>query len=318
MVNEIQYELWQECNSKCTYCSLGIENCHTPNEMKLQSLETTYNELSTTDKIYDVVGFIGGEFFQGQLNTPEIYEKFMNLMKLCNQKLLDNTIKNIWINATMTIGDQQDLWDCLDIFEQKQKLWVLTSYDTLGRFHTPKMLETWKKSINHLHTFYKDIKLNTTTIITDHFIDLYLNGDFDIQRFKQTYDTALFLKTPVKPDHLSKLNCAEINKILGPFFTTRKKFQQFLLKFKMKEGHTEFVNLFSNELKAQEVRKNYNNNNLRNISFIRDKETYEEKLICDENLKSIGILPCGHSSIYQSYVDSDACCICDKMLIDMI
>ena len=82
MGKELQFELWQECNSRCTYCSLGKENMFTSDEFKLQSLELAYNELSNSNTIYDVIGFIGGEFFQGQLNSPQIYNKFMDLMKL--------------------------------------------------------------------------------------------------------------------------------------------------------------------------------------------------------------------------------------------
>ena len=315
MGKELQFELWQECNSRCTYCSLGKENMFTPDEFKLQSLELAYNELSNSNVIYDVIGFIGGEFFQGQLNTPQIYNKFMDLMKLVNKKLNNNSIKELWLNATMTIGDQKDLWDTLDLFDDYSKIWILTSYDTLGRFHTPKMLETWENSLNKLHTKYPTIKLNTTSIITGNFIDMYLKDEFNINEFKEKYNTSLFLKTPVKPDHLSHLSKVELNKILGDFFPTQSKFKQFLLKYKLKEGKEEYDNLFSNDLKATEIRKNFNNNDLRNVTFIRDKKTYKETLDCDSSLKYINTLDCGHSGIYQSYVDTDGCSICDKILI---
>lgn len=315
MGKELQFELWQECNSRCTYCSLGKENMFTPDEFKLQSLELAYNELSNSNEIYDVIGFIGGEFFQGQLNSPQIYNKFMDLMKLVNKKLNDNSIKELWLNATMTIGDQKDLWDTLNLFDDYSKIWILTSYDTIGRFHTPKMLETWENSVNKLHVNYPTIKLNTTSIITGHFIDMYLKDEFNINEFKEKYNTSLFLKTPVKPDHLSHLSKLELNKILGDFFPTQSKFKQFLLKYKLKEGKEEYDNLFSNELKATEMRKNFNNNDLRNITFIRDKKTYKETLDCDSSLKYINTLDCGHSGIYQSYVDTDGCSICDKILI---
>ena len=53
------------------------------------------------------------------------------------------------------------------------------------------------------------------------------------------------------------------------------------------------------------------------VKFIRDKNTLEETIDCiDEHIDN---LPCGHSSIYQSYVDSDDCSICDKQqILDII
>lgn len=317
MVKEIQYELWQECNSRCTYCSLGLENRCTPIDKKLESLRTTYQELRKFTKgQYDTLGFIGGEFFQGQLSNPEVLVAFTELICMVNRLLNNGIIETFWLNATMNIGDQSDLWNTLDQIDQKSKVWVLTSFDTEGRFHTPKMLQTWIDSMKKLHEDYPEVRVNTTSIITGHFIDMYLEDLIDLSQFKSMYNTSLFLKTPVKPDHLCKKSQQEINQILGyEFFPTRDKFLQFLLKYKEKEGIEEFNNLFSNELKAEEVRKNYNEDNLRNVVFKRDKTSYEETLDCDPSIKMIDTLPCGHSCIYQSYSDCDGCSICDKQLI---
>ena len=74
---QIQYELWRECNCNCTYCTLGFDNHKTENELKLQSMQTAIDEMKNFEpNEHQTVGFIGGEFFQGQLNTPEIKSKF--------------------------------------------------------------------------------------------------------------------------------------------------------------------------------------------------------------------------------------------------
>jgi len=31
------------------------------------------------------------------------------------------------------------LFETLDLIEEKQNVWILTSYDTIGRFHSEKM-----------------------------------------------------------------------------------------------------------------------------------------------------------------------------------
>ena len=315
---QIQYELWRECNCKCTYCTLGIDNCLTSNELKLQSMQTAIDEMKQfKSNEHQTVGFIGGEFFQGQLNTPEIKSKFMELITEANNLLNNNIVKDLWLNASLLIGNQDDLYEAINLIDDKTKLWVLTSYDTIGRFHTSKMLDTWKYHMNKLHNDYPEVKLNTTSILTGDFIEKYLNDEFDIEDFKAKYHTNLFLKTTVKPGHLSHLTKQEINDKIGNFFPKQEKFQEVLFTYYSREGEDEYHKLFSNDLRADEVRKNFNDENKRNIKFIRDKNTLEETIDCiDEHIDN---LPCGHSSIYQSYVDSDDCSICDKQqILDII
>ncbi len=311
---QIQYELWRECNCNCTYCTLGFDNHKTENELKLQSMQTAIDEMKNFEpNEHQTVGFIGGEFFQGQLNTPEIKSKFMELIKVANDLLNNHIVKDLWLNASLLIGNQKDLYEAIDLIDDKTKLWILTSYDSIGRFHTPKMLETWQYHMKNIHNLYPEIKLNTTSILTGDFIEKYLNDNIDIKEFKATYHTNLFLKTTVKPGHLSHLSKQEINDKIGNFFPTQERFQEFLFTFYMREGAEEYHKLFSNDLRADEVRKNFNDENKRNIKFIRDKNTLEETIDCiDEHIDN---LSCGHSTIYQCYVDSDDCCICNKQEI---
>ena len=311
---QIQYELWRECNCNCTYCTLGFDNHKTENELKLQSMQTAIDEMKNFEPDeHQTVGFIGGEFFQGQLNTPEIKSKFMELIKVANDLLNNHIVKDLWLNASLLIGNQKDLYEAIDLIDDKTKLWILTSYDSIGRFRTPKMLETWQYHMKNIHNLYPEIKLNTTSILTGDFIEKYLNDNIDIKEFKATYHTNLFLKTTVKPGHLSHLSKQEINDKIGNFFPTQERFQEFLFTFYMREGAEEYHNLFSNDLRADEVRKNYNIDTKRNIKFIRDKQTLEETIdLIDEHIDN---LSCGHSTIYQCYIDSDDCCICNKQEI---
>lgn len=312
----LQYELWQECNNFCDYCTLGHNITKTPNKMKLQSLVTTLIELTKLKKgEVSTLGFIGGEFFQGQLCTPEIKAAFMSLIDYSNCMLIEEDIKELWLNATLTIGTQKDLYETIERIEQKDKLWILTSYDTIGRFHNARKLKNWEKHINLIHEKYPEIRINTTSILTGSFIQSYLRDEIDINAFEQKYDTTLFLKTPVKPDDKCNMTRAEINDEMGyDFFPTRSEFMQFLLKFKEKEGIGAYQKLFSNDLKAEELHKNFNDDKLRNVIF-RRPSNFNEELDCDKSLKEIEQLQCGHSNIYQCYVDHEGCAICDKEVV---
>lgn len=310
----LQYELWHECNNFCTYCTLGRANKSTPEELKLQSIKTTLEEIKTLKKgDVHTLGLIGGEFFQGQLSTPNVKQEFFNLIKLINTKLNDGDIECFWLNATMTKGDQKDLYDTLDLIDKKEKVWILTSYDSKGRFHNMDMFVTWVYHMNNLQELYPQIKRNTTMIVTGDFIKQYLQGDLSIELFSRLYDTSVFLKTPVKPDDMCDMTRQEINeKFKYEFFPREIDFMKFLVKYLEREGESNYLNLFSNDLKAEELHKNYNNEELRNVVFIRPKDYHET--INSEN-KEIESLPCGHSSIYQCFSDSDKCAICCKQLV---
>lgn len=312
----LQYELWQECNNFCDYCTLGKNNECTSDDMKLEAIHTAITELQALVKgEVSTVGFIGGEFFQGQLHSSIVKGAFMSLVSLVNQLLNDDIIEEVWFNATLTIGEQKDLYATLDMIDKKNRIWVLTSYDTIGRFHTATKLHTWKYHMLYLHKHYPDVRINTTSIITGNFIQSYMNDELDLNLFKHKYNTTLFLKTPVKPDDWCDISREEINNRLGyQFFPRKIDFLKFLLKYKEKEGEWAYKLLFSNDLKAEELHKNFNDEHLRNITFIRTHD-FKEDLDCDQSLKVIETLSCGHSNVYQCYVDSDDCAICDKIRV---
>jgi hypothetical protein len=312
MSKQLQYELWRECNCKCTFCTLGNDNLHTDEKLKLQSLQTAIDEIREFKPgEHEVLGFIGGDFFQGQLNTEAVYNKFMEMIDVSNDALNKKYIKKIWLNASLLIGDQKHLYETLDRIDDKANVWVLTSYDTFGRFHTEKMFETWEYHLAKLHAEYPEVSINTTSILTEAYINEYLDGKLKFKDFREKYHTTIFLKNPVKPTGLQHLENAEINKVLGPFFPSRKLFLKFLRKFYEQEGIGEYEKLISTDLRAEEVRKNYNLETKRNRKFIRNKETLHES----EEDEPFTDLPCGHNDIYASYSDSPACMLCDKKMI---
>ena len=306
----LQFELWRECNCHCTFCTLGETNLYTPNELKLEALNTAINELKRIKKNeHEVIGFIGGEFFQGQLNTPEIKEKFFELIKITNDLLNKDYIKNIWLNVSLLIGKQEDLYDTLKLVDKKDKLWLLTSYDTLGRFHTSKMFETWEYHMFNIYNLYPEINLNTTSILTGDFIIKYLNDEIKLSEMRKKYHTSLFFKNPVHSlQSGTTLTNMQVNDKIGYFFPKRDDFLKFLKKYLKEEGLFEYDKLISMDLRADEVRKNYNDPKHRNLKFLRDTKNLHESMegTLDRDLS------CGHNDIYASYCDSNKCMLCDK------
>ena len=321
---QIQYELWRECNCNCTYCTLGFDNHKTENELKLQSMQTAIDEMKNFEPDeHQTVGFIGGEFFQGQLNTPEIKSKFMELMDKSRWLLDNDYIENVWINVTLTIGNQNDLYDVLKRFEgHKGNLWLLTSYDTLGRFHSQKMLDNWDYHMKNIHKLYPEIKFNITSILTGDFIEKYLNNEINFTQMMEEYHCSLFFKVPALQKEFYKSN-KEMNNAIGHFFPTRDLFLEFLTTFRQTEHPDLWNKLFNIAYRADTL---YCQENGDDIEITRNKDndymeiiidnTTNKQLIRDKEKQMDYIMDCGHLSTYNSYVDEDGCAICDKLMIE--
>ena len=325
MKKQMQFELWDECNSKCTFCHLCNKNNITPNETKLNMIQDTLDkisDLSIYDE-YDTIGFIGGEFFQGQLNTPEIKSKFMELMDKSRWLLDNDYIENVWINVTLTIGNQNDLYDVLKRFEgHKGNLWLLTSYDTLGRFHSQKMLDNWDYHMKNIHNLYPEIKFNITSILTGDFIEKYLNNEINFTQMMEEHHCSLFFKVPALQKEFYKTN-KEMNNAIGHFFPTRDLFLEFLTTFRQTEHPDLWNKLFNIAYRADTL---YCQENGDDIEITRNKDndymeiiidnTTNKQLIRDKEKQMDYIMDCGHLSTYNSYVDEDGCAICDKLMIE--
>lgn len=320
-MNIMQFELWQECNNKCSFCYLGKNVLNTPKERKLQAIEQAYQKISDNQNYphYDCLAFIGGEFFQGQLRDDEVRHSFFLLMRKAADLANRRIIKEVWISATLTIGNQADLFAVIDLFDDPSQVWILTSWDSIGRFHSPKMEQTWRANMKRLKEVYPTIKLNTTIILTAHFISLYLADKFDIERFSQEYQTSFFFKQCGSGESFSHLAPTPENNLLvkqernkqwGDFFPERKQFMEFLCKFRQKESLLNWTKLFNIHYRADDLYRNFNDKSDMELTH-RYKDTVGET-------NEMGHLPCGHLMAYDAYVDQPGCVLCDKHKVEQL
>lgn len=332
----LQFELFEECNNNCKFCYLGTENRHTPTHLKLDAIKKAYAFISNPDNIkdYDVISYIGGEFFQGQLNTQEIKDAFYELIRFTGELHATGKISEIWLMTTMTIGDQHELFECVDLVEKEyakvnkpelmKDFWISTSYDTIGRFHTEKMLHTWENTALKLHEKYPLISMNTCSILTQDFITKYLNNELSLTDFQEKFKTGFFFKQP-SPGSMDKYieNISDPmerhrvgkqmqEKLLPGFFPKREDFMMFLIKLK-NENPELYIKLFNIQFRADDLYRNYNteNENERMQYNHREKNTKAEST----DIEHMPLNTCGHQINYCCYIDSDACVLCDKQAI---
>ena len=311
-MKQLQFELWQECGSNCRFCYLGDGNRFTKDAIKLKSLQSAIDKISdlTIYKDYDTLSYLGGEFFQGQMKNPEVKAKFMELMEKTNWLLQEGYIKCIWLYATLTIGDQKDLYETMEKFQfKKGQFWILTSYDTIGRFHAPKMKENWIYHMKKLHELYPELLFNTTMILTGDTIKKYIAGEFSFKEFEKEYNTSFFLKYPWLPPHFNSKE--EFNRYLPDFFPTRHDSIAFLRKLR-EEDFALWDKLYNFKYRAAVCMKNSNDDSKFMMPNIRDQE---HNLEYEDGAASINP-KCGHLTSCQCYVDSDMCWACDKEQIE--
>lgn len=313
-IRTLQFELWQECNNDCTFCYLGKENKKTKDDLKIASLKRTYDKISDISNYpeFNCIGYIGGEFFQGQLRNSEVRSEFFKLMSKTAELYNSGVIEQVWISATLTIGSQSDLYETLNLFNNHEGVWIITSWDTLGRFKSDKMRSTWDFHMKNLKKKYPDIKLNICTILTDDCISKYLSGELSFQKMIKEYDASFFFKqcgciyNSAREDSFEDQRRAKIfsNEILPGFFPTRKKFIDFLRLFREQETSDMWSRLFNIKLRADNLYRSFNDGST--DIYHRFKDTRGE---VDDSAP----MPCGHPFVYASYIDSDACCLCDKI-----
>lgn len=306
----LQFELWKQCNNFCEFCYLNEQNKLTSEETKLSNLKKVnflvddyFNKHTEQIK---AIGFLGGEFFQGQIDTPQVRASFYELMKKCFTLINQNRIRDFWCYCTLTIGDQKDLYTLIELFDnivkdkEKHKFWIQVSYDTRGRFTLPGKFENWDKHMLNLQQ-YPFIKFNVTSIMTEDFLQSVLKGKLDLNEFQKKYKNHFFLKQ-ANSAHLETKHT--MLKRLPWFFPKRKTYLQFLNKLKQDSPW-----LF-NELLSISLRADYMYNSLEGTKIeeidpqFRNKETWNETH--NEVIKK-----CGHVLNYQCYSDSDACMLCD-------
>lgn len=307
-----QFELWEECNSNCDFCYLGDNVKRISSSQKIENINRTIDTIQSEHFLngIDCLGYIGGEFFQGQLSDNNVKQKFLELMTI-NATLLNNkNIKQIWISASLLYGNQNDLFDVLKIFQNNyDKIWILTSYDVKGRFHTQNIKNNWIHNIKKIKDIFPEININITSIVTGDFIDQYLNDTLDLYDIIKKFNCSLFLKPTAKINKIDD-KCI-INSKIPNFFPTRDKMMKFLIKYIQKESIFSYDKLFNINYRADYL-KLYGD---RQQFSHRIKNKYNEETVSKDDTVSNELLKCGHSVQYQSYIDSDKCLICDKQKI---
>lgn len=284
----LQYEIWKDCKNGCKFCT----NFKQKDIDKISSLKyiLTDLDLRKNDKIADI-GFIGGEFFDDQLNNQEVRMLFYQLFDWCEQKLKNNTLKRVFITSCLIFDIQNSLIPFLDYLRDKNildKVMLCTSYDIKYRFYTEKRKKLWEDNMLFLHESYPELKIHTQTIMTQFFIDAVLNNEFDIKAFCEKYHTFIDYNEPQSGFFYDKQG---MYKAIPDFFPTKESFSKFLLKTVIQDRVINPSTFLIRDLHCSE------------LDYIYDGE--RKKLFNRRNKENYYLTPGQKNSNELGFIDSD-------------
>ena len=308
-IQAIQFELWQNCDNNCDFCYTKLNRINCTPEQQIENMHKAREIIEKEISKYNAVALIGGEFFQGQLRTPEVKEEFFNLIRYINSLLDDGTIEEVWLAATLTRPNQSDLHETLDLFTNTSKVLISTSYDTAGRYHLPNGKEIWLNNLKTLKEKYPDLTCHTQTIVTQAFIEETLNEETNMIPRILEYGMIDFKLPSIYIAHNDLFReggtidsyrqvFLKQAQLYPPKFCIehRADFLKFIYKIKEIFGKEKLYALCTPEVRSRSLY-------ILSRNFVNkdrwDTESNEE------------LAPCGHMWDGHGYLDSDKCARCD-------
>lgn len=301
----LQFYMWWDCNNHCEFCFAKIlKKVPTDNARRLQITQNAINILENRkDEQFDVIGLIGGEFFENQIADPDVNKKYIELIHKCIDMVENKKANMIYIMTHLIYQDTKYLDQVLDVFRERNaldKVMICTSYDPWGRFHTEARKKIWYDNVEKL--LAENVLVHVEIVVSEYFLEALFAGEVDLQYFKDRGIVLDFLNPQglYEPDGIIADNKERtMEHLTEKWLPTRESFIKFLF-FLKKFNPVQVDRLFSLEIRAQEL-------HIMSNDYIRtrDIETYNENIGFDN------IMECGHSNKFAFYSNSDKCMICD-------
>lgn len=251
----IQFELWKDCNNNCKFCF----NKGQPDFDKIESLNFVIQKVQEpiVDR-YNEIGFIGGEFFDTQIDNEDVKKLFYKLFDIIIQKIYDKKIVKLYITSSLILDMNKHLIPFLNYLQDKnvlEKVLLCTSYDLKYRFHTEERKKLWEDNMILLHQMYPNLRLHTETIVTGFFVDAVNNGEFSITDFCNKFHTRVdYIEPGSGFYYYDKKACA---KDMPDFFPKKENFIQFLMKTAIENKEIDLDTFISADIRSDVIYCNY-------------------------------------------------------------
>ena len=228
----IQYNMWKNCRNHCEFCfNRGYKTSDTKDKIRILDFVINQLNLSETDS-YNEIGFIGGEFFDNQLDDPTVKEKFYHMFEICKDRINRGVLDKICVATSLIFDPNRQLIPFIDFLK---KLGILqytlfcTSYDLKYRFHSEQDLKIWEENMLEIPKLLDGKTIHTEIIISQFLIDAVNEGKFDFLEFCKKFNTSIDFIEPTFTDYFDTRE--EFITALPDFFPKRREFIKFIKKY---------------------------------------------------------------------------------------
>lgn len=224
----LQFELWKDCNHNCPICyNVDIPRVRD----KKQSLQHVLDNIRGPNLYLESIGLIGGEFFDGQLQDPEVKSLFYSVMDTISGKIISCTTKRGLLATSLMyedITELEQMCNRLHSLDVQRNFLLCTSWDIEYRFDVTSR-KNWERNMTWLHRTYPGLRLHVQMVMTQAFIDAYMHDAISIRDFEKTWNCKVDFNTPYKP-FVKYEDKEDMQKDFPLFFPRRSDYMQFLMK----------------------------------------------------------------------------------------
>ena len=241
----VQFEFWKDCSQGCRFCC----NKGQPKINKQESIQYIMDILNSEEiKEYNEVGFIGGEFFNGEIK--EVREEFYKVF----EKVSSLNFDKIYITATLIYDINMWLIPFLNYLKELNilnKVMICSSFDTMYRFKSQEEKELWKDNMKLLKQLFPEIMLHTEIILSEAFMESVINDEFNIENFRGYFESGLDFIEP--SSGLFYKDKEDASRIMPKFFPKKSTFLKFLRKVSLENNWVNLDTLLSMELRSNKL-----------------------------------------------------------------
>lgn len=297
-----QYGVWPNCCNDCDFCLREMRTPYTK-EKQLYTLDFIKKNICHIDwknRYSYGISLLGGELYY--IQDKDIQESFLELVDVIIDKVLKVSKNPLCKYSTVTNGlyDPSFLYKVIDRISDSVgigKVDINFSYDLKYRYRTEGDRLRVLKNINDFHKRY-NYRVGVQMILTQYVIDMWKNGDFDINDF---------LEHDIPGNNLCFLYPHKIHtgKVLADFQFNRHDFLNFIGN--LKTANSEVYKSFVLSTKNSAIFK------MTGYKYRDSTNVAQQPIYCDG--KEV-IANCGHSVLYRCYSDCDKCMLCDLETIE--
>lgn len=313
----VQYSVWPNCNNNCDFClRLNRKTYSTTEQIHLlKQIQKNIKYIDWKEEFSSGISLLGGEIYN--IIDKRVQQEFMQLIRTIIDNVLLTSQNTTCKYSTVTNGiyDPAFLYRVIDEIVSAtdiKHIDINFSYDLKYRYKTDAARTLVLKNINEFHDRY-DYNVGVQMILTQHVIDCWKSGQFDVNTF---------IDTCIPGNTLCFLYPHPVNsgKVLTDFMFKRSDFLKFIVYLKRESPRV--YESFVSSCKNSSVFKytgyiNRNENVFKDffLSMFSEKFSIRQQPVLSDG-KEIENPVCGHSVLYKCYADSDRCVLCDLTSIE--